>query len=364
MSTNHISTISYVPQPFFYPSGGSQYLCEVSLTADSPYAEWESMTNEEGLFNPKLADATEFVTSLNNQSPYVGESLAFTISFGHFKNGISNMRGTTTVALIGCSLLSYADDGSGDPDPDTEREEFITYTLETTNLVQGSTNSGKGFAYNSNNKITTFCAERMPSVISGGQCNLIVSGLGKFQAGAAEAEVRVIIHAYRIGRKHLKFKVGHLFVGMDLDVNTDPRSFVWGLGVENERAQSRNYSAISSDGTLRREVSGDFYKMGYYDLNGSEIRFIHADNIIETIYPDANVLDMIKSNTSYPILFNPYPYGAVDGTLTKEQFTMMGRQNFFSVYGFFKSFVDIQTGEYREGLNTNYKMKFRVEETR
>lgn len=364
MSTNTESIISYVPQPFFYPPGDDEYPCEVDLTADSPYAEWESMTNEEGLFSPKLADATEFVTSLNNQSPNVGKSTAFTVSFAHSKNGISNMRGTTTVALIGCSLLSYDDDGSGNPVPETEREEFITYTLETTNLVDGANDSGKGFAYNSNNKITSFCASQLPSIISGGQCNLIVSGLSKFTSGASQAEVRVIIHAARVGRRHLKFRVGHLFVGMDLSLKMNPDTFAWGLRVDNERARSRNFSAINSDGTLLRTVSAESNRMDYYSINGSEIRFIHADNLVQSIYPDANVLDMIKCNTSYPILFNPYPYPAVDGTLTKEQFTMMGRQNFFSVYGFFENDVEVQTDDFRDGLNTLYRMRFRVQETR
>lgn len=363
-SSNQISAISYVPQPFFYPPDGSSHPFEVSLDVASGYAAWESVTNAEGIFDPRLSNAAELVTSLNNQSPNVGLSTAFTVSFSHFKNGISNMRGTTTVALIGCSLLSYADDGLGNPDLTTEREEFITYSIETTGLVDGANDSGKGFAYNSNNKVTSFGAELQPSIISGGQCNLIVSGLDNPAAGASEAEVTVILHAARIGRRHLKFSVGHLFVGIDVLVNQNPDVFSWRIGVMNDRQPTRDYGHINSDGTLIRRASGEIVRVPYHMLNGSEIRNIHSDNLVETIYPDPNLLDMVKSNVSYPILFNPYPAGPYTGTLTKEQFTMMARQNFFAIYGYFEEDVDVQTDANKDGLNTNYRMRYRVAETR
>lgn len=355
------SIISYVPQPFFYAAGGQT--CDVSLAADSTLAEWESVENADGIFDPDLSKAATFITANNNQGADLGKSLSFSMSFGTFASGLSNMRSTMTVGLIGCSLFSYADDG-GSPNLETEREEFMTFSISTTNLVKGSVDSGKGFAYNSNNKITTFCQDPRPSIISGGQANLLISGLGEPVPGAIVSEVQFDLHAARIGRKHLKLTVGHLFVGIDLPVQLDPRSFAWNIRSKNDSHESKDFGSIRQSGTLVRSASGEIINIPYYNVNGSEIRNIHSDNLVETLHRDPSFFDLVKFNTSYPLLLIPYPTTPVSDNLTEEQFALSGRQNFFSIYGYLDGDMQLQTGKHRDGLNTDYRMKFRVKETR
>ena len=78
-----------------------------------------------------------------------------------------------------------------------------------------------------------------------------------------------------------------------------------------------------------------------------------------------NLFDFVKANTSYPMLFNPYPIGPiVESTMTVDEVNLTARQNFFSIYGFMPDPMDVQTDDYRDGINSLYRARFKVEETR
>lgn len=359
---------SYTPQPLFYPPDGSNYLQEVDLSADSNHAEWESIENENGLFDPDLSNYTTFDTTTNNQSPHIGDSIQFTIRFPVYAQSLANARSTMTVGLIGCALYSYQGTAGNlaSRDLDTEKQEIINYSIEVNGVMDvGVPTTGKGFALCTNNGVETFGKEPLRGIISGGRTNLIASGMGgKYIASPSQAEVVVTLHVARIGRSHLKFIVGHLFIGIDVPLDINTPSLVWTMGVRNNRFIARDFGTKNSDGTLVRNVDGEFFHIPYLTITGSEIRFVHADNLVQTIYPDASLFNLLKVNTSYPVLFNPYPYPIEDGTLTKEQFQLTARQNFFSIYGFLQGDMEIQADRFQDALDSKYRMKFRFNETR
>lgn len=78
-----------------------------------------------------------------------------------------------------------------------------------------------------------------------------------------------------------------------------------------------------------------------------------------------NFFDMTKVNNSYPVLFSPYPMPAITASgITAEEANGTARQNFYSIYGFLDNPIEFLTGEYRDGLDTEYKARFRIQETR
>jgi hypothetical protein len=78
-----------------------------------------------------------------------------------------------------------------------------------------------------------------------------------------------------------------------------------------------------------------------------------------------NFFDLIKANTSYPLLLNPYPIPLVEvSSYTVDQLNLTARQNFYAIYGFFEDPLETQVGEYRDGLDSEYRARFRIRETR
>lgn len=362
MSTaNHISRFAYVPQPFFKAGD-----CTVELISG-----WDSVQSPENIFDPKLSKFATFWS--DTAGTQTDGTHVFKITFdydlyGHLRT--NEIQTPFTVALIGCSLTNYPGE-SGDPNtPDLTKpsDERFNYIIETSGLVTSGADSGKGFAFASNNNVSGFCNSNMPGIISGGNVNLIVSGLGRFHPNGT-AEVTVTLDSWFMGSRHLKLEVGTLFVGAEINVNLNPDSFEWSARVNNDRAKTRDEGAISGDGTIVRTATGEVQQSDLWVVSGGEVRTRQQNGynnnmVARHMYMNANFFDLMKANTSYPVLFNPFPLDAVDGDLTVDQFKLSARQNFFSIYGNLENGISVQNAQFRDGLSSKYRTRFRVEETR
>ena len=279
------------------------------------------------------------------------------------------------MGLIGCSLKTYEDAASA-PDLDTEFEEDIFCIVTVASNVLGSEQECLTYAHNSANAINTFCKQPLPSIISGGTANLICSGLGSPSGagGAANFDFRFFrLSANVTARPWAKLIIGHMFVGVELPIDIDPNSFQWNLGLKTQRFFARDQGAKSSEGTLVRQASGEIRNILLNDIIGSDVTSLEFDATYPTYIPDAlttlpNLFDLVKINNSYPLLFNPYPnsffiadpqsVNDVDG------YNLTARQNYFSIYGFMEDDLQLLPGEYQDGLDSKYRARFRIQETR
>lgn len=338
---NQNSIISYVPQPYFI--SGS---CSVV-----PFLSVDSVENGDGLFDPSLSD---FVTIVANSG---ASSFGIRISFDRTSDHLTDTN--MCMGFIGCSLITYEDDGSGSPDLDTAFSEDILLGLDQEVGTESDTQIS--YSHNSQNNINSFCGLEMPGIISGGTVNVMFHGLGKSTTSTTVTTEAIFIRtpADTALRPHSRAIIGHMFVGVELPIIVDPKSFTWSLKVNNESSTARDAGRISSDGTLLRQSSCEIIKIPNENLVGSV--FV-TTNDKKTV---PNFFDLTKVNNSYPILLSPYPIEAVNSTgLTAEQANLTARQNFFSIYGFMDNSFEFQPGEYRDGLDSEYRARFRIRETR
>ena len=343
MAANQNSIISYVPQPYFV-SGSS------TITG---FVDIDLLENTPGIFDPDLSNFTTVIP--NSGVDTFSVEINFDKQSGHLGNFDMSM------GLIGCALLTYKDSG-GNPDFDTEFSENIN-CLMSSNIgsVGGQLTS---YAHNSQDDIHTFGRLALPSVISGGRANLLFHGLGLSSIGTTGTVFATFerVAADITARPHVRLIIGHLFIGVDLPIIIDPITFSWTLQVENERFTARDFGAITSDGTLVKRSIGEIIKIPHNSLIGSEVTGLSPD-VVST--PAPNFYDLIKGNTSYPLLFNPYPVAEVtSSTLILDEANLVARQNFFSIYGFMDAPLELLTGEYRDGLNSEYRARYRIVETR
>jgi len=340
---NQNSIISYVPQPYFIAG-----TCTIA-----GFVAIASLENTPGIFDPDLSNFTTVVPTSG-----VG---SFAVQIDYAKQSAQLVNSDMSLGLIGCSLLTYADSG-GSPDLDTEFSENITCLMSSNvGTVVGQLES---FAHNSQDSIHTFCRDARPSVISGGRANLLFNGLGLSSAGATATVFATFerVAADVTARPHVRLNIGHLFVGVDIPVVIDPRSFSWTIQVENERFRARDFGSINSDGTLVKRSAGEVIKIPHNNLIGSEVTGLVPDVVASSI---PNFFDLIKVGTSYPMLFNPYPVPEVTAsTLTLDEANLTARQNFFSIYGFMDDPLELLTDELRDGLNSEYRARYRIIETR
>ncbi len=340
---NQNSIISYVPQPYFI---------EGSCTVVG-YDNVNSIENSAGIFDPDLSNFTTV-------DPDDGvEEFAIQIDFDKQSSHLVNS--DMSLGLIGCSLLTYEDDG-GAPDLATEFSENINCDMSSD--ITAVSDELISYAHNSEDSVHTFCRQAMPSIISGGRANLMFTGLGVSGIGGSTTVYVTFTRAAGdvLARPHAALLIGHLFIGVDIPIIIDPRTFAWTLSSEREQFVARDFGAINSDGTLVKRSTGEIIKIDNYSLIGSEITNI-ASEIVSTLKP--NFFDLIKVNTSYPLLLNPYPVPLVEAvSFTIEQLNLTARQNFFSIYGFLEDPLETQTGKYRDGLDSEYRIRYRIQETR
>lgn len=357
MSNNETqnAVISYVPQPLF------TYL-ETQIL--SGITNVDSVDNASGIFDPDLSNfSTVNVTS--------GET-DFEVNVQWGANGgvdLSNYD-TLTIALVGCALRTYKDDGGGNPDPATVVNEDIVGVLD--GLI--SQTSWLTFAHDSPNRITTFDAETMPGIIAGGTANLVFSKLD-IKDEFPEESMQFNFTFYRLpanvtARPHAELIIGHMFVGVDLEVALNPRTFSWSMGVENTKHRARDHGSKGSEGTLVRRCSGEILRIGQGDMTGSSVTEI-TSNVPTATENYPNLFDLIKVNNSYPLLINPYPRPLKIVTTTPPSAAydtrtanLTARQNFFAIYGFLEGDFTLQTGAYRNGIDSQYNAFFKFEETR
>jgi len=343
MATQQNSILSYVPQPFFIAGAASTIAADTNI---------DSIENTPGIFDPDLSNYTTVV-------PTDGVG-TFTVKIDFPKSSAHLSALDLSLGLIGCSLLTY-EDVSGAPDLDTKFSENISCVMQAN--VGTVVTDQASIAHNSQDTIHTFDGVARPSVISGGRANLLFHGLGAFAAGATGTVYVTINRAAAdvAARPHVRLIIGHLFVGVDFPVTIDPKTFTWTLEVDNERFHARDFGAINSDGTLVKRSTGEFLKIPHGGLVGTEVTGVAP--IVESV--SANVFDLIKANTSYPLLFNPYPVGPVaDSSLTVDQANLTARQNFFSLYGFLSDPMELLADDFRDGLNSEYRARYRIMETR
>lgn len=343
------SIISYVPQPYFITPGSQSVAGNLNIA---------SIENEDGMFKLNLADYTTFNVLPSEQS------FSFNVGWNYDGKGVGGY--PRTFALLGCALLTYEDDG-GAPDLATEFAEPVTCVIDgvviSTDYIS--------FAHNSPNSVTTFGQQPLPSIISGGTMNLVFTGMPAATAGPDNDTATFIFHrllANVTARPHAKLIVGQIFVGIEFSVVINPRNFQWSLGVRNKRFLARDAGALSSDGVLVRSCSGEILRIGNADITGQNVTGINFDVTIDVETESSpNFFDLMKINTSYPMLLNPFPYTVISSSnlaSTPEVLNMLARQNFFSIYGFFDGALDLQMSDFRDGLNSEYRAQFRITETR
>jgi hypothetical protein len=340
---NQNSIISYVPQPYFTAAS-----CTIA-----GFNNVAAIENSAGIFAPDLSDYTT-VEATQGVSDFAVK-IDFSKQSGHLVT--SDM----SLGFIGCSLLTYEDSG-GSPDLASEFSENINAHMSAN--ISAVVAEQISYAHNSEDTVYTFCQAPMPSIISGGQTNVMFNGLGVSSAGAtATVYLKIVRTAADVAaRPHAVLQVGHLFIGVDLPVTIDPRSFAWTLDSQRERFVARDFGSINADGTLVKRATGEVIKIDNYSMLGTEITSI-AGGITATNKP--NFFDLIKANTSYPLILNPYPIGPIAvSTYTAAQLNLTARQNFYSIYGFFEDPLETQVGEYRDGLDSEYRARFRIRETR
>ena len=331
--------ISYVTQPFF-KTGTNSVVAGASM---------DSVVNAAGVFSPDLTDYTTLALDKD------AVQATFTINFSA---DIGNIVGhKVSVAYVGCHLLTYKDDGSGSPDLSTEYAE--DFAIISTHNLTADSEGGVALAHDSQNSVTTFDGVSMPGILSGGAVNVVFNGIST--SGTVNATPNVVGEIIRnydfvTARPHAKFILGHLFIGSDIEIDIRPGSFRWGASVNREQYSSRSRSTISSSGAMSRSADFEVRALTQQNIMGLEFK-----NIEFVYYP--NLYDLIKTNTSYPVLFSPYPYPPSD-SLDDPTANATARQGFFSIYGFLDNGADFGLGEYRDGLNTEYTARFRIKETR
>ncbi len=337
------STISYVPQPYF--ASGPNLMVGTSNVS--------SITNIPGVFAPDLSDYTTVVATASSNS------FSFSLTFSKQSAYLSNCN--MSLAFLGCAMLTYEDDGFGAADLATEFSENISLTMSSTVGTSGTTFAS--FAHNSQDSVTTFNKQPMPGIISGGTANLVFNAIGTSSTGTS-ATVNVSVErvpADVTARPHAHLILGHLYIAVDLPVYIMPQSFAWTLEVANQRFVSKDFGAVNSDGTIVKRSSGEFYKILQDDLLGTNVTGVGP--ITANLFP--NFFDLSKSHTSYAILLNPYPAGGIAAsTLTVEQSDILARQNYFSIYGFLSDPLEFLIGDYRDGINSEYRARYRIVETR
>lgn len=336
------SVISYTPQPYF-DSGTPTIVAQTAIA---------SIENATGVFDPDLSNYT---TVVPNQS-----AATFAVKIDFAKQSAYLSGADMTLALIGCALLTYENDG-GSPDLATEFSESINCSMSSNVGTVSSTLAS--YAHNSQDTIHTFGRTALPSIVSGGRANIVFHGLGKSSAGAT-ATVYVTVKrsaADVAARPHARFVIGHLFVGVDIPIVIDPRSFAWTMFLENQRFVARDFGALNADGTLVRRCTGEIMRIGHDALVGSEVTGVSP--VAASLTP--NFFDLVKASTSYPLLFNPYPRPTVvESSASADDFNFTARSNFFSIYGFMDDPLEVNVGEYRDGLDSQYRARFRIQETR
>jgi hypothetical protein len=335
------SVISYVPQPFFV-AGSDTVVGHTNV---------DSVDNGSGLFDPDLSNYAEVNASASAAS--------FTIKIDFSKTSAHLTNANMTIALLGCSLLTYEDDG-GSPDLDTEFSEDLICSLSAN--ISAETSEMVSYAHNSQDDISTFGKEALPNIISGGRTNVVFSGMG---ASNSDSTGTIYVTIDRLAanvsaRPHAVLRIGHLFIGVDVEVTINPRTFSWTLNSENERFQARDFGAINSDGTIIKRATGELIKMTNSGLIGSTVTGVSPVVVSQT----PNFFDLVKVNTSYALLFNSYPAGAkIEASASALDLNQTARQNFFSIYGFMTDPLELNIGEFRDGLNTEYRARFRIQET-
>lgn len=362
MDHSQNSIISYVPQPFLrshpdfdFPTYGISAILDI-----------DSIENGFGLFTPDLANYTLF--NINDGAP------SFTFSTQYIVDGTGLLEFYRTIALVGVALLTYEDDVSdpGNPDLATEFAEPVTCDLA---ILEGG--GYWSFSHNSPNNIHTFNGVPMPGIISGGTANVVFSGVGPVEF-AGRDQISTVFTFHRLPanvalRPYAKLIVGHLFHGVELPIIVDPRNFIWSMQVVNKRHKARDMGMLSSEGILVRTCSGQILKVANRNIIGQTVTEVVEDTpyLYVTAEPSTNFFDLVKINNSYPLLINPYPYtvrsaDAVNPEFTNanEQFNLLARQNFFSIFGFLDDTLDITSSDFRDGLASEFRFQFRFTETR
>lgn len=341
------SRICYVPQPYFTTEGS----CTVSA-----HDNIDEILNGEGLLNPDLSDFTTIIADSGVSD--------FQVRVGFYKDDSWLVDSNITCGFIGCTMLTYEDDGGGDPDLSTVFSEDIIMTFNP-NSIGTVGNQQMTYAHNSQNSITSFCQEPLPGIIAGGTSNLLFHDLGT--GGNSNGVLCTLIFSRQsddvTARPHARMIIGHMFIGVDIEVNLNPRTFAWRISANSDKFKSRDNGTIPNEGVLLRQSSAEILRIPNNDLIGSVV----VDPSVSPwdVEQIPNLMDLTKVNNGYPILFSPYPNSGLSPVaLTAEKLNLTARQNFFSIYGYMNRPIEVLTNDYNDGLDTLYRANFGITETR
>jgi len=174
-------------------------------------------------------------------------------------------------------------------------------------------------------------------------------------------EFELALDAGDIASKSIR--IGSVFLGLQIPLEFNPRTFSWSVGKVNDEFDSRAGVRYASNGILRRTVSFDAQLMALETITGFGADF-YTDSV-----PLPSMFRAGIANIGQPMLLSPYPY-AVTGQdwdassvdVNERLFSI--RQNFFSLYGLLDRSADFSIEAFNADLGTQYRGRFRFIEVR
>lgn len=159
--------------------------------------------------------------------------------------------------------------------------------------------------------------------------------------------------------------IGSVFLGLQIPLQLNPRTFTWSVDVLNDRYRSRAGVDYSSNGVMIRNCTFEVQRASFELLSG-----IGADFYTDSV-PIPNLFRAGIANIGQPMLLSAYPHPVVDAAWFSEsvvgnvpQRLLSVRQNFFAIYGLLERAAEMTVDEYNEGIGTEYRTRYRFGEVR
>lgn len=307
-----------------------------SLTAEGDISE---ILDPEAAANPILGDYSEIVVSGSGENPAFSTSLAYNPLDSAFD-------GKVTVALLGVRVSPLAQD-----------------TVMRANLSVGSETYQSAAQVFGQEMLRT-----LPSAVTvghelfgSGVTNIIFHDLPT-SVIASSVDFDLALDVGDLTGASIR--LGSIFVGLQVPVEVNAQTLRMGFEPMNERFLSRAYVNYSSNGVLHRTFNFDAQRMTHETMTGIGPDFYNSSGI-----PVPSAFRSSIATIGQPMLFSlyPYPVSGQDWTSTSinvEQRLLSLRQNFWSSYGLFDRSMEVNLEQFREGLDTEYRTRFRFIEVR
>lgn len=300
----------------------------------------DSIENPEGVATDSLGDFSTLVTTSG------ATSAVFTTSLD-LDPLSTDYDGKVTVALIGVRVSPSTQD-----------------SVMTATLTVGSD------AYHT---AAPIYGQEMAKGVSGGSAgheligsgvtNLIFHDLPASVVGSGIEFALDLDNGESIASKSID--IGSVFVGLQIEMEFNPRTFSWASEAAGDRYLTRAYNAVSADGVIRRTVSFEAQRLGIETITGVGSAFYGGELPLPNIFR-ASIASIGQTMllSPYPAAFNNVTWPVTPSGSQIQDRLMACRQNFFSVYGLLDRRTEITTDEYRNGLETVYRARMRMGEVR